>query len=729
MVEEPEFRISAIVDASPRASAGRGDTRPADAKARWIGPDESAHIAGTDVGGMIYVGPKLGPDRWNSENFPIDPKLPVARPGHGSAEGLNYWPRYESISPANRRAYLEWLAGGRKDPAAATGLVFLFFYGLEYRLFKDGAGRDGDRLVAEVERLLGLYGADPSFREHARAFIEAARLALPRHVPIRPAIHFDSHYGYELPLDVRIWLGRRLADAQALDAEDTLLWLAAMPDRNFRTPVTRCTDEFRALWKLRFAERHPGGLRMSAPKARIKAKYRAASSTFEVALRGPHEDLPDVGAVSAPLKRLRDLVEACTTELEGFSRFVGKHPDLRSGTQAALLLPRDLADAGMAWTAARARAEALLSGRPTALVPLADLFTLAEMPRQPSGRVQQQAMTRLCQILDRVGVAFEPDRRYGGPALDASATVCAFRAPDGAPVDPERPEFLMFRGMIEIACLAAASDGEIAPEEIEAVVDDLRASGASTQAEQARLSAFANSIHLDPPKQQALLKRLAARPLAEREAFARAALAAVMADGRVVPAEIRFLERVHKALLLPHDDIYTAIHRGDPPSRAQTAPGIAAAPASSRENLAMAVRGAVAIDAARLERIRLETQAVSGLLSDIFLEDDAKPAVQDRPGAAPVEERGEAGGASTPGAFPGLDPAHAELLAGLLTLEALDRQAFDREARVRGLLPDGAIETINEWSFDRFGEALLEGDDDFAFAVHLREQLPTAEAA
>lgn len=394
---EPEFRISAIVD-TPRelAPPTRNSAPAAGGKARWIEPGNAVEIKGLTIGsGMIYVGDKVGGNRWAIENCLIDPTLPVARAGAGSTDGMTYWSRYDAISPANRRAYLEWLASGRCDPSADIGLVFLFFYGLEFRLFKEVVISDGPRLIAEVERLLDLYGSRHSFQGYARRFLEAARLMVPGQPEIRPEIILDpSTYGYELPLEVRIWLGRKLAGAQPFDADDALLWLAGMPDRSFRTPVTRCLEEFQALWRLRFAAKYPTGLKISAPKGRIKATYRAASGTFEVTVKGMHEGLPDIGAISAPVKKLRELVEACTTELDAFSRFVGKRPEARSSAQAALLLPQELSAAGSAWAGLQERVEKRFAGQIAALVPLVDLFGLAELPLPCAGRVPQARRPR-----------------------------------------------------------------------------------------------------------------------------------------------------------------------------------------------------------------------------------------------------------------------------------------------------------------------------------------------
>ncbi|MNE33427.1 hypothetical protein D3C80_1270960 [compost metagenome] len=84
---------------------------------------------------------------------------------------------------------------------------------------------------------------------------------------------------------------------------------------------------------------------------------------------------------------------------------------------------------------------------------------------------------------------------------------------------------------------------------------------------------------------------------------------------------------------------------------------------------------------------------------------------------------------TTPARFEGLDAAHADLLGAVIDGGGLDRGTFDARAKALKLLPDGAIETINDWAFDRFDEPILEGDDDLTSPVHLRTQLLALDLA
>ncbi|WP_336436020.1 TerB N-terminal domain-containing protein [Stutzerimonas stutzeri] len=135
------------------------------ANVRWLSAGETIEVAGENIPiGLIYVGEDKNRRNGPSEPSLINPKLKVARGIVDISERLtSYWPSYDSISPEARRAYLQWLSSGRKAPHANIGYVFLFFYGLERRVFVDAktdqaAAADIPIIIAEVERLLSIYG-------------------------------------------------------------------------------------------------------------------------------------------------------------------------------------------------------------------------------------------------------------------------------------------------------------------------------------------------------------------------------------------------------------------------------------------------------------------------------------------------------------------------------------------------------------------------------------------
>lgn len=140
----------------------------------WIPLGETVAVGPVSVGGgLCYVGSARRTSQWGSEKSLIDPTQPIG----GWAEDeqgdtLPYWPSYRDLSPGARRTFLEWMARGRQK-RIGVGYAFIFFYGLERRLFVDKATGEARQLAAEVERLRDLYSGDYSFEGYARRFLEA----------------------------------------------------------------------------------------------------------------------------------------------------------------------------------------------------------------------------------------------------------------------------------------------------------------------------------------------------------------------------------------------------------------------------------------------------------------------------------------------------------------------------------------------------------------------------
>ncbi len=675
-------------------------------------PGEQVTVAGFSISrGMIYVGGSLPTKYGQMENCLIDPELEVSRTvADREGASMSYWPAYGSISKSARRAYLEWLASERNDPTAYIGYIFLYFYGLERRLFVDGNAEEARSLIAEVQRLLSIYGHDNSFRSYANRLLDAASLLSGEVSDCEPSL--DLRDGFEISFRVRRHLGRKMAAGENFDAQDALIWVLALPDTFPRTPVVRCFEELKALWSLRFNERHPEGLKVRAPKTRVRAQYRSASGSIQVELIA--EDLPDIAAVRAPVDGLCDLLGACSDELDAYSRLLGRRPDSKGTPEALLLLPADLASsaAGASLASLRAGLDGLFGGEELAVTPLAAVVSLLALPAVEGDRMSTTAARQLGGMLDLLDVGFEPDRRYGslGPAIDGQ--VVLFRAAKGGPIDPDRPEVASARTMVEVAVLAAQADGVVVPEEFEAINSDLKAMEGLSAPDRLRLLALALALLSDPPKHQAAINRLIKLPAAERARTTQSAISAVLADGRVTPSEVKFLERLHKALGLPQEDVYAALHRGsvrfDEP--VPVAPERWTAGTAIPQEAPTRPAGLV-IDHERLERVRRETSAVSQLLAGIFVEE------------APPEQRPAAGQLSAKAsAFPGLDGAHASLLQTVLATGSCDRPAFEDAAKALRLFADGALETINEWAFETFDEPLLEGDDIIVAVDHLRDR-------
>jgi hypothetical protein len=273
--------------------------------------------------GLVYLGSDLlsvQPTPWTLlEPSLIDPSLPILHQ-HPDRDGdqLPALLSYSVLPAACRAAYLDWLAGGRRDPGVSIGYVALFFYGIERRLLFDAGGSaqaraEQDTLVAEVERLVSIYGDDLGFRERVEPFVQIGRLLnrpmllgqlQPPRVPFEPVAM----------LSLRMALGLHAALQEPLSAEWALAWLVSRSDAGLPAAAQRRPEEFRQLFLARYPGAfRAGGLRVSPGRERLQA-YQPASPSFN--LGSIQLMITEVWPAKGPIQKLKAFAARIARELE-----------------------------------------------------------------------------------------------------------------------------------------------------------------------------------------------------------------------------------------------------------------------------------------------------------------------------------------------------------------------------------------------------------------------------
>lgn len=664
-------------------------------------------------GGMLYVGRQLAAAAgYGPDPALIDPRLPLDfRRPDWAAGSVGYWPSYSDLTPGARAAYLTWLADGRRAPNAPISWPFLFFYGLERRVLVDAAaGQDiSDEMpaiAAEARRLLDLYGENGSFRGYATRFLQLldfyATSTGDVSVPARTGNPWD------VPMALRVGLGELAVDRTPVSADWALAWAYYHPEIYLRTPATRCSAEYEALFRARYGERHGPGITIRATTTMVKLDYHSASAGIGRAELST--TLPDVLTQAGPSKKLATLVEECTADLEAYSRYLGRNPDARGTLPAAALLPPELVDSAGGDDLARLDSfvNGVLDGQASMVVDAGELLSF--WPLVTPGKVAKAEAVTLAQLLSARGIGLEPDVRHGGPVPDPAGVVVLFRAEPGQPISPS-PEYQAAALLMHLASAVSAADGHVSDAEVSHLVAHLEAAMGFAAAERARLQAHLRWLSASPVKLTGLTKRLAALDQEQRENVGDFLTTVAATDGHVSPEEIKILTKIFKLLGLDPASVYSRVH-------AATTGGITAAVApvtvrsSSRGAHAYAIPPApaarpdpgvprdpatpVQLDAATVAAKLAETSAVTALLGSIFTDEEPPPP------SLP---------ATTGPSIAGLDAAHSTLLAVLAGRGSWARAELEAECAGLGLLPDGAVDTLNEAAYERVGDPLVDGDD------------------
>jgi uncharacterized tellurite resistance protein B-like protein len=711
---ESSFTISIQVDplcdppAPPKLRSGffraldDGQTVQAD----WKVQGDVVEIAGVRIaGGRIYVGASLPRrDRYGQENCLIHPRLPVARSADTDGQHLSYWPSYAELKPSSRRAFLEWLAGPRADPATPIGYVFLYFYGLERRLMLETISSDeGAGLTAEVRRLLAIYGDNHSFNRYANALLTAHGL----HSGASVSEGDLQGRGFEVPIGLLVALGLRAKDNRMVETDLLLAFARAHPETRVRTPAERAHAEHRELFIRAVETTFPDGVVLKGwgklPK--LKAMYRAASGSFETDLLPPKHSLPDLTNMSEPMPTIRRLFEECSSQLDRYSRELGRSKGMAPTLVTIARLP----------VALREAAADRLSGRP--------IEKLAEWAKSGSAVEAQElaailgidirtvtdksGLREMTSILAPLGFGLTDDPQFALRKPRVGAPIAIFALDTMTDIlEPPGESFRFAQVTLALGLMAAAVDGALSHRETALLARQVSGTSNLSDHEKRRLFAELRAHAADPLTLSDIRSRLKKAPSDVRKRLAENVISLAVADGAVDAREVTFIEKLFRQIDLDVSDIYNRLHAklADPVER-ESHPVIG--------SLATAVVAkSDAIDLARLAAIRAETAGTTAILSTIFTDDDEPDAT------APLNDES----ASFDIEHDGLDRRHHALVLELCDRGEWNRIEFEQVVRSAGLMPSAAFNVINEWALDRFDDLLLEGEE--TILVH-RDLLPT----
>jgi uncharacterized tellurite resistance protein B-like protein len=686
-------------------------------QAKWAAAGETVEVAGYEIPGMVYVGETLASVK--SYNFIepslIIPSLKVNRQNPDyNGQHVDYYPAYGRIPPTSRAAYLEWLSDGRRSPQVHVAYLWLFFYGLERRVFFDllGAGRKPDMamqeletIVEEVRQLRSVYsgtGMYSAFAQKAGLFIDLCRV-----------IDADEDF-YETidPFNtslilLQIGLGQMVDKRQPIPANWALAWYVRLSKNRLRTAATRCMEELQTLFALRYAEDYGEGMKLKPGKSILTVDYYPASQTFNRNVQINVGSLPNVTSFTRKINQLDQIVLNATTQLEPLGRLLGRNPNARNTAAAIALLPPELLETHGGDLVQNLRqwlAPKFAQSAGAIAVVGKELFQYWTGTNPE--KLSKSEAEGLAQMLEVLGYGIEPDVRRGGAAPKINSWIGIFR------LDADVPDLLYlspeYLTMTLVAHLSiAVASGDELPNAVEQ--DYLRTRLDTliplTRSERSRLQAHVESLLQEKPALRGLKARIDAVEPETRKSIARFLVGVAVADGQASPKEIDRLTKVYTLLELDSQSLYSDVHdisANSVNSRPGSEPITVRSASPTKGHKIPKPHQPLSLDMSLIESKISESQEVSSLLADIFVEESAAPPVV---------------------GIAGLDAAHSQLLQALGQKAEWQRSELEAIAAGLKLMLDGALEVLNDAAFDRCDEAVIEGDDPFEVNSDVLQEL------
>lgn len=681
--------------------------------ARWLKKGQPLSVGNFLIpGGLIYTTLCVDPQSALCEPSLINTWLKLWPENVDSSSSLmTYWPDYKTISAQARRGYVQWLAEGRCDPRADIGYVFIFFYGLERRALID-TGDDQEAIddlpdiIEAVEHLLGIYGSNSSLRGYAESFLDYLG-----HSQVDEKLYLHSPpvtsaARSSMPMGLRVGLGQMAINQYPVNGQWALAWALSDPDITRRTPATRCPDLLATLFIDEFERVYPDGIVLSHNKTKLKHGYRTASR----AVGAPVMDLgeiPDVTASSLNRKKLQFLLDRCSSDLDGYSRFIGRYPENAQKLEGLLQLPISL------WPSTlRDELERLKARIEDDL----EVMTFADLGKRfnSAGVLSRPLLLAMARALESLQIGMEPDVLAGSrtPKPDDCIALFVTLPDDGAL--RATPAYNAACLTLDLASAVTVADGKISAEEVSLLLNQIDAWQHLSIAQRKRLKAHLGIQLQQPPTLVSLKSRLEPLAITEKQAIAHFLASLAQADGCVSAQEVKLLERVYKVLQLDPQSLYGNLHVATASRAFSEHFGV---PLTTPEPQLMPELGGVVLNLDRIALLQRETEAVSALLAKVFTEE---PVIEPEPEPAPQVSETQDDAAVI---IPGLEGDHLAFLRLLLSRPQWSRSELEDSASDMELMLDGALEHINELAYEHFDMPITEGEEPVEINPDILEKL------
>ena len=678
---------------------------------QWIPKDSYVYLGGRKVNGMFYRGTLSELDQFDRFycSSCIDPYLEIAFTDYQkeTSDPLNVL-SYRSFSINQRAGYLEWLATNRTDKRYNVEFPKLYLQGLEYRFFVDRPNlKEKREILKEAQRIDDCYKLNASRYNSFQHFIDFAHV-LTAQKELEPNIYERTKRSL---LPTIIVISRKVAKQESISADWCLSWYVNQPDTVMWSSFEFIANIFVPLFRNVFNKKYPKGYSVKRPERNLETKYVSSSreftQTFEFTLDG--EPMPDVSSLVELRRDMEKLVEEVSLDLAPLTKFYWRKNCNIESLEAMELIPNRVKDD--VWNTKLSFLKDWISNDKKHLG-----GTLNEFCEKLEGQTRQKISYRQYEEISRglgySGYGLTPDPRLLSRAPKMDERVLIYLISEIYIVEGKvRPELLHRIVEIGICVWLANPKGKKVALIKEAVIRHLESlSNLSTHERNAlieNLHWFLATVY-DITKFKVWFGALT---IEQREDLRQLAVTMVLDYGMKNKESVSKLEKLFALLGYETQQVYSDLNARKPltdpvrvrnseiGSKAEIEPG-------NRKD-----RKAVKLDSNKIEDLVDETEKVKVLLGTVFVEDPLS-----------VEQHSPEKSKNLT-AISGLDRKHTLLVIEFLSKNRWSDSRVQKLAKKHGLMWQGCLETINEWSFDLFNQELIEEYDGYRPNFSIVEKL------
>lgn len=663
---------------------------------RWVDKNEVIKIGKHLIkGGLFYTGGKLLSEHgYGHEPSLLDDTLKTYFSGNDNQiEDSWYLESYLNLTAKQRAKYVNWLAGERNDPNIGIKYVLLYFCGLERRLIVDSKNKivsfdEFLLLTEELRRLKDVCVTNNSFVRKVERLLTYSWIIFCAETNLQPPEDLLSPQ-YEFNNLARLMLGKVISNGKTINSELAMIWLNNDSNNYLRTPAHRCKNEFLELFNLKFKEEFANGLFVKPNKTKLTITYNPVNYSIE--WKEIRLDLPDVSMLSAPVKKIMKVAEACMVALDSYSRYLGRNINSSESLSAVVLLPDELSkniqsklfNGIKSWLDKQ-----YLSNN--GIVSVNDF--LLKFGKEAPIKINKKESLFISRVIQKAGYGFAPDVRYHYAKPDRTGNLVLYKSLKYRRTFSLSKEFNIIGTILRLGSMVAVIDNHIHESEVDYLRSIINNSKNLSEHEKESLHAYL-MWRLDAPINMVGLKaRIELINNKERSAISNILVNVALADGEIKKSEIHQLQKLYNSLGLDKELVLSDIHKL---SSGQSQLHNSNHRFSYDQNEVNQV--SFSLNDSLIKSHEEDTIKVKRVLESIFVDESV------------IEEEAiESEYIKTNLVFSKLDSKHVMLFKYLISKEEWQRNEVEEKCLELNIMLGGSLELINDWSYECVDAPLIE---------------------
>lgn len=649
-------------------------------KLEFLSAGESTDVHGYTLFGPIWVGP-LTKREEECEPAVIDRSQPVTTAE--TVPTLDHWPNYSLIDTDQRNRYLEWLSGSRSE-IDDLGYLFIYFYGFE-RYVVRGAGNEALSLremnlkdiVSEIHRLRRVFPASKSFDSYSNQLLDLIYILYWGELIDERKATFPNRHAIASRYAIS-----KIANQQneLLDADWALHWILGHGSARNTKLVRDQYPVLRLLFKAAYLRATDGGMKVPRCRRILKIHPAMASRGLEkYGIVDAPKDWRDSWELNTPLKQL----EAILDEVMPFLKTLGKAVAKKNISGILVAWPKSIPyDSVPKLKQLSSSVEAYVkSSRMTEVSSIAKLLGI-----DLDGPVTHSELKRIASALESLGFCLVPDPELTSAKIRSDEGVVCFNG--------ERPKELSSEGAsIALTCrlgVLLLSVGESIHHAGDEILRRI-IKAHSNLIERSYLDHYLSWRLRYPPSTAGVKKQVGGLSVEQKHEIARLLIDIALSEGAISTIQLTQLENLFQQLGLECSLVSDFLH--------QSVSSIEA----KEKTLNTKDHGkGVLLDSAALERHDESTREVQAVLGGILGEGSGGEADHNESVELVQSDVWHQGR---------LDSSHDALAKWLVTKDTWPLSSVSEKCAELGILVEGALDAINEASFESLGDSLIDPGD------------------